>query len=181
MSDRQNQLKIHNLSIVFGGSMKQWESSNALDMCCSWPFKQQIFISGGHWLPLYMHVPILELQNILGYSWRIVKLNNIASIVRVAIKYLLELFPQNGVRPWAQITGSWGTCSHPPKKLAKMRKNGKNHTKIEKVMTRTSKLALSRIFFRGRWLRLNPRGVNKSRFQPANHSHFVWGALWEHT
>jgi hypothetical protein len=31
-----------------------------------------IFYFGGHWLPLYVHVPILELQNILGYSWKIV-------------------------------------------------------------------------------------------------------------
>ena len=35
--------------------------------------KQLIFVRGGHWLPLYMHVPMWELQDILRKSSQFVR------------------------------------------------------------------------------------------------------------
>ena len=119
----------------------------------------------------YPWFPFWNCKTSLGTVEKLWMLNNIASIVLVAIKYLLELSLQNGVRPCAQITGSWGTCSHPPKNSAQMRINGKNHTKIEKVMTRTSKLAFIQDFFQRELAAAKPKGCQQisipaSQLQP---------------
>ena len=98
--------------------------------------------------------------------------NNIASIVRVAIKYLLELSPQNGVRPWAQITESWGTCSHPQKISSNKEKRQKPHYDRE-IHDSYIKAGIHPEFFQRVLAAAKPRLVSKSRFQPANHSHFV--------
>ena len=98
--------------------------------------------------------------------------NNIASIVRVAMKYLLELSPQNGVRPWAQIMRSWGTCSHPPK-LTPKRKTAKNTLRYREIHDSYIKAGIHPEFFQRELAAAKPRRVSKSRLQPANHSHFV--------
>ena len=100
--------------------------------------------------------PFWNCRTSLGTVGKLWLLNNIASIVRVAIKYLLELSPQNGVRPWAQIMGSWGTCSHPPK-LTPKRKTAKTTLRYREIHDSYIKAGIHPEFFQSEcWLQLNP-------------------------
>ena len=56
------------------------------------------------------------------------------------------VYPEKGVRPWAHITGAVGDMPPSRKTLPKRRKNGKNHTKIEKFVIRTPNQAFIQDF-----------------------------------
>ena len=119
---------------------------------------------GDHWLPLCMHVPILELQNILRKSSQ----HSERSIIPLALLELPQCVSWNS--PPRNADGGMGAYhvgvgAYLSPNLARTWENGKNYNHIEKFVIRIPKQGLFQDSDSGGVGWING-GVTKNLFQP---------------